>query len=62
MEINSRGFRYISWIFSNYCCFVYTLTFIPNLGPTLSVVSIAAMALLNAPWKALAVIILYIVI
>ena len=38
------------------------LTFIPNLGPTLSVVPPTAMALLDAPWKALAVIILYIVI
>ncbi|MEL6581921.1 MAG: AI-2E family transporter [Cyanobacteria bacterium J06621_12] len=38
------------------------LTFIPNLGPVLSVVPPAAMALLDAPWKALAVIILYIVI
>ena len=38
------------------------LTFIPNLGPTLSVIPPAAMALLDAPWKALAVIILYIVI
>ena len=38
------------------------LTFIPNLGPTLSVVPPAAMALLDAPWKALAVVILYIII
>ena len=38
------------------------LTFIPNLGPTLSVIPPAAMALLDAPWKALAVVILYIVI
>ncbi|MEM8717767.1 MAG: AI-2E family transporter [Cyanobacteria bacterium P01_G01_bin.39] len=38
------------------------LTFIPNLGPVLSVVPPAAMALLDAPWKALAVIILYILI
>lgn len=38
------------------------LTFIPNLGPVLSVVPPTAMALLDAPWKALAVIILYIVI
>ena len=38
------------------------LTFIPTLGPILSVVPPAAMALLDAPWKALAVIILYIVI
>ncbi len=38
------------------------LTFIPNLGPILSVVPPTAMALLDAPWKALAVIILYIVI
>lgn len=38
------------------------LTFIPNFGPVLSVVPPAAMALLDAPWKSLAVIILYIVI
>ena len=38
------------------------LTFIPNLGPVLSVVPPAAMALLDAPWKALAVIILYVLI
>lgn len=38
------------------------LTFIPNLGPLLSVIPPAAMALLDAPWKALAVVILYIVI
>ncbi len=36
------------------------LTFIPNLGPVLSVIPPAAMALLDAPWKALAVVILYI--
>ena len=38
------------------------LTFIPNLGPVLSVVPPAAMALLDAPWKALAVVALYILI
>ncbi|MEM7592924.1 MAG: AI-2E family transporter, partial [Cyanobacteria bacterium P01_A01_bin.83] len=38
------------------------LTFIPNLGPVLSVIPPAAMALLDAPWKALAVIVLYILI
>ena len=38
------------------------LTFIPNLGPVLSVVPPTAMALLDAPWKGVAVIILYIVI
>jgi predicted PurR-regulated permease PerM len=38
------------------------LTFIPNLGAILSVIPPAAMALLDAPWKALAVIILYILI
>ncbi len=38
------------------------LTFIPNLGPVLSVVPPTAMALLDAPWKALAVVILYVVI
>ncbi|MDJ0570608.1 MAG: AI-2E family transporter [Pleurocapsa sp. MO_192.B19] len=38
------------------------LTFIPNLGPVLSVIPPTAMALLDAPWKAAAVVILYIVI
>ncbi len=38
------------------------LTFIPNLGPTLSVIPPALLALLDAPWKAIGVIILYIVI
>ena len=38
------------------------LTFIPNLGPVLSVVPPAAMALLDAPWKALAVVALYVAI
>jgi predicted PurR-regulated permease PerM len=35
------------------------LNMIPNLGPTLSVVPAMAIALLDAPWKALAVLILY---
>ncbi|NHC37369.1 AI-2E family transporter [Scytonema millei VB511283] len=38
------------------------LEFIPNVGPTLSVVPPALLALLDAPWKAGAVILLYIVI
>lgn len=38
------------------------LTFIPNLGPTLSVIPPAILGLLDAPWKAGAVVILYIVI
>lgn len=38
------------------------LNFIPNIGPTLSVVLPMAIALLDAPWKAGAVFILYIVI
>ena len=38
------------------------LTFIPNLGPTLSVLPPALLALTDTPWKAIAVIILYIVI
>lgn len=38
------------------------LTFIPNLGPTLSVIPPAILAFSIAPWKALAVVILYIVI
>lgn len=38
------------------------LTFIPNVGPTLSVIPPMAIAFLDAPWKALAVLILYIVI
>lgn len=36
------------------------LTFIPNIGPALSVVPPMAIALLDAPWKALAVLALYI--
>lgn len=36
--------------------------FIPNIGPTLSVIFPVSAALLDAPWKAVAVIILYIVI
>lgn len=38
------------------------LTFIPNLGPTLSVIPPVALALLEAPWKALAVVGLYVLI
>ncbi|RMF22738.1 MAG: AI-2E family transporter [Cyanobacteria bacterium J083] len=38
------------------------LTFIPNIGPFLSVLSPMAIALLEAPWKSLAVLIVYIVI
>lgn len=38
------------------------MTFIPNLGPTLSVLSPMVIALIEAPWKALAVLILYIII
>ncbi len=38
------------------------LTFIPNVGPTLSVIPPIAISLLDAPWKAVAVLILYIVI
>jgi predicted PurR-regulated permease PerM len=38
------------------------MTFIPNLGPTLSVISPMAIALIEAPWKALAVLVLYIII
>lgn len=38
------------------------LNFIPNIGPTLSVVFPIAIALLGPPWKILAVIVLYIVI
>ncbi|MBF2050723.1 MAG: AI-2E family transporter [Elainella sp. C42_A2020_010] len=38
------------------------LTFIPNVGPTLSVIPPVALALLEAPWKAVAVLILYVVI
>jgi predicted PurR-regulated permease PerM len=38
------------------------LAFIPNIGPAFSVVPPAAIALLEAPWKAIAVVILYIVI
>ncbi|MGF1536595.1 MAG: AI-2E family transporter [Elainellaceae cyanobacterium] len=38
------------------------LTFIPNFGPALSVVPPAIIALIDSPWKAIAVIILYVVI
>ena len=38
------------------------LTFIPNLGPTISVIPPTILALIDAPWKAGAVIILYIII
>jgi predicted PurR-regulated permease PerM len=38
------------------------LTFIPNLGPTLSVIPPTILALIDAPWKAIAVVILYIII
>ncbi|MCF3608088.1 AI-2E family transporter [Planktothrix agardhii 1033] len=36
--------------------------FVPNIGPTASVVFPVAVALLDTPWKALAVIILYVII
>ncbi|MGF1516187.1 MAG: AI-2E family transporter [Nodosilinea sp.] len=36
------------------------LVFIPNLGPVMSVVPPVAIALLDAPWKAIAVVVLYI--
>lgn len=38
------------------------LTFIPNFGPALSVVPPTIIALIESPWKALAVIVLYVVI
>ncbi|ARV58509.1 AI-2E family transporter [Nostocales cyanobacterium HT-58-2] len=38
------------------------LNLIPNLGPTLSVIPAMAIALLDAPWKAVAVLILYFII
>lgn len=38
------------------------LTFIPNIGPVLSVIPPTALALMNAPWQAVAVIILYVLI
>ena len=38
------------------------MTFIPNIGPALSVIPPMAVAMLEAPWKSLAVLILYIVI
>lgn len=38
------------------------LTFIPNIGPVLSVIPPMAIALLESPWDAIAVLILYIVI
>ncbi|HEY9735899.1 MAG TPA: AI-2E family transporter, partial [Trichocoleus sp.] len=38
------------------------LEFIPNIGPTLSVIPPLLLAILDAPWKAVAVIILYLLI
>ena len=38
------------------------LTFIPNIGPALSCIPPIALALIDAPWKAVAVLILYILI
>ena len=38
------------------------LTFIPNVGPVLSVIPPAVLGLLDSPWKGLSVVILYIVI
>ncbi len=38
------------------------LNFIPNVGPTMSVIFPVMIALLDAPWKALAVVILYVII
>ena len=38
------------------------LTFVPNIGPALSCIPPIALALIDAPWKALAVLILYIAI
>jgi predicted PurR-regulated permease PerM len=38
------------------------LAFIPNIGPLLSVIPPMAIALLDSPWKSLAVLILYLVI
>jgi predicted PurR-regulated permease PerM len=38
------------------------LTFIPNIGPALSVIPPVAIALIEAPWKSVAVVILYIII
>lgn len=38
------------------------LEFIPNIGPVLSVVPPAAVALLDTPWKSIAVVVLYILI
>ena len=38
------------------------LTFIPNIGPTLSVLPPIAIALLSDPWKAIAVLLLYVIV
>lgn len=38
------------------------LTFVPNIGPTLSVLPPMAIAILSAPWKSLAVLIFYVII
>ena len=42
--------------------FAGLLAFIPNVGPVLSVIPPTAVALLETPWKAIAVIVMYIVI
>lgn len=42
--------------------FAGILNFIPNIGPTLSVILPVSVAVLDAPWKAIAVLILYFVI
>ena len=44
------------------CLLAGILTFIPNLGPVLSVVPPTAMAFIDTPWEAAAVVILYIAI
>ena len=43
-------------------CIAGILTFIPNVGPVLSVIPPAVLAALDSPWKGLAVVILYIII
>lgn len=42
--------------------FAGLLTFIPNIGPALSVVPPMAIALLDAPWKSILVLVLYFVV
>ncbi len=51
----------IHFVFAH-ALFAGIFNFVPNIGPTASVIFPVAVALLDTPWKALAVIILYVII